>query len=200
MAKETAPALLTSKYQVDTVLIETSVGEIFRSFPCLDSGRNKIEYDGPLTGSFQTSDIGGEIRFERLSGSLAWRTGKLACDLRCFGKKDVFEDQEGRLLLSVADAYFNVLQSVRVLESAQAELEGLDERLKEAEALRSRSLLAITELYEVQARRDMVAADVIGAEGDKLVAEEGLTQLIGVRDFTLFSASSTNLLLPSAST
>ena len=41
MAKETAPALLTSKYQVDIAVADrTSVERnLYRSFPCLDSGQ-----------------------------------------------------------------------------------------------------------------------------------------------------------------
>ena len=55
MAKETAPALLTSKYQVDIAVADRDISRA-KSLPQLSLfgqwSENKIEYDGPLTGGF----------------------------------------------------------------------------------------------------------------------------------------------------
>ena len=202
-ARETAPTLLTSKYQVDIAVADRDISRA-KSLPQVSLfgqwSENKIEYDGDVLGRYEDRRYPGE-RYgvqasQRLFSLASWKENSMRSAMLS-QTKNAFAEQEARLLFAVSEAYFNVLQSARVLESAETELESLDERLKEAKALSERSLLPITELYEVQARRDTVAADVIGAKGEMLIAEESFSQLVGVRDFSLTSVSSTNLLVPS---
>jgi len=204
-AKESAPALLTSKYQVDIAVADRDISRA-KYLPQVSLfgqwSENKIEYEGDLLGSYQDRRYPGE-RYgvqasQKLFSVATWKENSMRSAVLS-QTKNTFADQEARLLFAVSESYFNVLQSASILASAKAELKSLEERLKEAKALSSRNLLAVTDLYEVQARRDTVAADVIGAQGDMLMAEQHLMQLIGLRDFSLVGVSSTNLLMPSAS-
>ena len=207
MAKETAPATLTSKYQVDIAVADRDISRA-KSLPQLSLfgqwSENKIEYDGPLTGGFPDQRYPGE-RYglqasQRLFSLADWKeTGMRSAMLR--QTKDVFEDQEGRLLLSVADAYFNVLQSVRVLESAQSGIRGSGRATQG-----SRSVEEPGACWQLRSSMKSRPAEIwllqmlLVLKAINSLQRKAWAQLIGVRDFTLFSASSTNLLLPSAST
>jgi outer membrane protein len=98
------------------------------------------------------------------------------------------------LLVDVSERYFRVLLAQGDLNLKQAEMELVQQQLRETDELYQRKLVRITDFLETQARTDRVRTDLIEAENNLALARESLSELTGTyvgdlapikEDFTL---------------
>lgn len=75
-----------------------------------------------------------------------------------------FAAAEQNLITRAGEAYFGVLAALNALQVAQAEQAAVARQLEQAERRFEVGLIAMTEVHEARARRDLVAAQVIEAE------------------------------------
>ena len=92
---------------------------------------------------------------------------------------------EADLLATLVEAYLTVILTEETVAQVESELTALELQLEEANALYSKSLLPVTQVLETQTRTDTLRADVLNASGEAAIARERLTQLVGIRGFTL---------------
>lgn len=93
---------------------------------------------------------------------------------------------EQSLAVRVAQAYFSVLASKDVLNSAQASLEAFNRQLEQQEKRFEVGLSANTDVQEARASRDSANATVISAKRSLASAQEGLRVVAGeLADTTL---------------
>ena len=83
------------------------------------------------------------------------------------------------LILRVAQAYFDVLQSQEALASAQAQKVAISEQLESAKRNFEVGTSTITDTHEAQARFDLADAQLIAAESDLTVKREVLRTVVG---------------------
>jgi outer membrane protein len=86
---------------------------------------------------------------------------------------------EQNLLLSVAQAYFAVLQAQDVLTTAQAQKQAFAEQLAQARKSFEVGASTITDTHEAQARYDLTAAQEIAGLNDLEVKRRALEKIIG---------------------
>jgi outer membrane protein len=85
---------------------------------------------------------------------------------------------EQKLLLSVAKAYFDVLQAQDVLATAQAQKQAYAEQLAQARKSFEVGAATITDTHEAQARYDLTTAQEIAAQNDLEVKRRSLEKII----------------------
>ncbi len=85
---------------------------------------------------------------------------------------------EQKLLLSVAQAYFAVLQAQDVLATAQAQKQAFAEQLAQARKSFEVGAATITDTHEAQARYDLTTAQEIAAQNDLEVKRRALEKFI----------------------
>jgi len=85
---------------------------------------------------------------------------------------------EQKLLLSVAEAYFSVLQAQDVLATAQAQKKAYAEQLAQARKSFEVGASTITDTHEAQARYDLTEAQEIAASNDLEVKRRSLEKII----------------------
>ncbi len=84
-----------------------------------------------------------------------------------------------QLILSVADAYFNVLAAQDSLRFARAEKKAISQQLEQTKQRFQVGLTAITDVHEAQARYDQAVAQEIAAENQLDVTREQLREITG---------------------
>jgi outer membrane protein len=103
-------------------------------------------------------------------------------------------DVMSMLLVDVSERYFKVLLAQGDLELKEAEMDLVQQQLRETDELYQRKLVRITDFLETRARADRVRTDLIEAENNLALAREDLAELTGSRvgdlspikeDFTL---------------
>lgn len=85
---------------------------------------------------------------------------------------------EQKLLLTVADAYFAVLQAQDVLATAQAQKQAYAEQLAQARKSFEVGAATITDTHEAQARFDLTRAQEIAAQNDLEVKRRSMEKII----------------------
>jgi len=88
-------------------------------------------------------------------------------------------DTMSMLLVDTARRYFNVLLADNNLGLIQAELELVQQQLRQTDEMYERKLVRVTDLLETQARADKVLTDVIEAENQAALTREALAELTG---------------------
>ena len=83
------------------------------------------------------------------------------------------------LIIRVSQAYFDVLAAIDDLSFARAEREATGRQLDDAKQRFDVGLVAITDVYEAQARYDLTVAQVITAENNLANAREALQEITG---------------------
>ena len=188
IARETDPMLAMARYQVDGAEAQRDVtrGQMLPQLSIFgDWSENKVRYEGTLTSQIPSQDYPGERYGLQLRAPLfnmrTWkeyeRRGALVAQSR-----EKLSLAESDLLGAVVEVYLNVLLADENLAQLQAEFEALEAEVELAEALYSRSLLPVTQLLETQTRKDTLAADVAGAQGQTAIAREKLIQVAGIRN------------------
>ena len=86
---------------------------------------------------------------------------------------------EQELMLRVAQAYFNVLAAGNAVHLARAELSAIERQLEQAEQRFEVGLIAVTDVEEARARRDLARAAQIDAGNRRASALEALRELSG---------------------
>jgi outer membrane protein len=145
----------------------------------------------------QLDQSGGVINFEQVPFESDVRSNDLRVDLtqtiydrrnytqlrgaRADAARAVAEYEQAfdRLLLSVSEAYFNVLTAQDTLQFAEAEEKAVRRQLDQAEQRFEVGLSAITDVHEARARADASRANVILATFGVDDAYEALVELTG---------------------
>ena len=205
-AIDQAPSLATARYRVDSAEAQSAVarGSILPQLTLFGEwSENTLNYDGPLSALYGEQEYPGE-RYgfqarQTIFNMTRFREVQRSDRLVDRSKFDL-DQAEIELLAKVTQRYLAVLTADTTVSQFQAEVEALKNQLKEAEALHARALLPVTQLLETQTRLETVTADLIQAEGDAAIAREGLTELIGVRDFKLMPISTAVSLSADAAT
>jgi outer membrane protein len=83
------------------------------------------------------------------------------------------------LLLDVSERYFRVLLAQGDMGLKQAEMDLVQQQLRETDELYQRKLVRITDYLETRARADRVRTDLIEAENNVALARESLSELTG---------------------
>lgn len=83
------------------------------------------------------------------------------------------------LILTVSEAYFNVLAAEDNLAFAEAERKAIAQQLEQARQRFEVGLTAITDVREAQARHDQAVAQEIAAENQLNIAEEVMREVTG---------------------
>lgn len=83
------------------------------------------------------------------------------------------------LILRVAQAYFDVLQSEDALSAAEANKKAIGEQLEEAKRSFEVGTKTVVEVHDAQARYDLASAQEIVARNDQLVRRQQLRLLTG---------------------
>jgi outer membrane protein len=83
------------------------------------------------------------------------------------------------LILKVSEAYFDYLAAVSDLTAVQAEKKAIERQLDQAQKRFEVGLIAITDVYEAQAGRDLAVANEIAAKNQLYLAEFALSEITG---------------------
>lgn len=92
---------------------------------------------------------------------------------------------EQDLSLRVSQRYFNVLAAADDVNTADAELQAIDQQLQQAKRRFEVGLIAITDVHEAQARFDAAQAAKIDAQNKLSAAREALAEITGRAPDTL---------------
>lgn len=90
-----------------------------------------------------------------------------------------FGSAHQNLILTVSEAYFNVLAAEDNLAFAEAERKAIAQQLEQARQRFEVGLTAITDVREAQARFDLAVAQEIAAENQLNIAEEVMREVTG---------------------
>lgn len=93
------------------------------------------------------------------------------------------------LLAEVAERYFNVLQAQDALNSIAAELDAVNNQLRQIESLYDRQLALITDLYQAQASVAAVEGQQLRLQTDLAMVREELRSISGLEAGELFELS-----------
>ena len=102
---------------------------------------------------------------------------------------------EADLLAKVVQAYLNLLLTAENVSLFKNEVVALEGQFDEMSALYAKSLVPVTTVLETQTRLDGVRADLVDARGQEAIARQSLSQLIGIYDVELVSASNSIYLM-----
>ncbi len=98
-----------------------------------------------------------------------------------------YQTELQRLMVKIADAYFNVLSAEDNLEFSRSEKQAIARQLEQAKQRYDIGLTDITEAREAQAAFDSATAGEIEASNDVDNQKEALTEIIGEQDIKLNS-------------
>mgnify|MGYP001198764759 CR=1 FL=1 len=191
LARETNPSIAIARYGVDGAAASRDAAR-GRNFPQVslfgDWSENKVSYEGSTLGQLPSQEYPGERYGLQLRAPLFnWRNFKEWERQSALVGQSTQElaIAETELLARVVEAYLTVLLTEETVGQFESELSALERQLEEANALYAKSLLPVTQVLETQTRADTLRADVLNARGQAAIARERLTQLMGVRDFSL---------------
>jgi outer membrane protein len=88
-------------------------------------------------------------------------------------------EAQHELMFKVVDRYFSVLEAEDQLYFIQTEKESTQKQQEQVSKQFAKQMLKITDVYEVEARLDQIAADEILADSKRVTAQEGLRELTG---------------------
>ena len=191
LARDSDPTLAIARYRVDSAAASRDVAR-GKNFPQVslfgDWSENKINYEGGAFGQLPSQEYPGERYGVQLRSPLFnWRNFKEYERQKALVGQSTQElaIAETELLAQVVEAYLTVLLTEEAVLQLESELAALEQQLEEANALYAKSLLAVTQVLETQTRTDTLRADVLNAKGQAAIAFERLSQLVGVRNFSL---------------
>ncbi|MCG8611393.1 MAG: TolC family outer membrane protein [Pseudomonadales bacterium] len=97
-------------------------------------------------------------------------------------------DALATVILDSAERYIDVLSSADNLALVKAEKETVENQLLQFERLYEKGMVRITDLLDVQTKRDTIVADGIEAQGNLDIAKEAMAELTGrfVQDYAAF--------------
>lgn len=191
IAREEDPDISIARYSVDGAMARRDVAR-GKNFPQVslfgDWSRNKVNYEGNTLGQLPSQNYSGERYGVQLRSPIF-----NVRNFREYERQTALVGQseqelaiaEADLLATLVEAYLTVILTEETVAQLESELTALELQLEEANALYSKSLLPVTQVLETQTRTDTLRADVLNASGEAAIARERLTQLVGIRGFTL---------------
>ncbi len=133
----------------------------------------------PLTNtdynSLQLTASASQALFDRAS-SIGLRRARLEVDVAETQLLAAHED----LVVRVAQAYFDVLRAASNLEFRSSDLDAIRRQLQQSERRYEVGDIAITDVVEARARRDLAEAAEIAARNDVSNAREALAEITGL--------------------
>lgn len=191
VARDYDTDMALARFRVDIAAASRDVAK-GKNFPQVslfgDWSENKINYEGGAFGQLPSQEYPGERYGVQLRSPLFnWRNFKEYERQKALVGQSTQElaIAETELLAQVVEAYLTVLLTEEAVLQLESELSALEQQLEEANALYAKSLLAVTQVLETQTRTDTLRADVLNAKGQAAIAFERLSQLVGVRNFSL---------------
>ena len=161
-----------------------------------DSTRpNVIFNDDPLNPGFEQIDVtsvtetetdGYDVSLSQtlfdLSAWFGWRAGKEQTQQAEANLSAAQQD----LIVRVVQAYFGVLRAQDNLRASQAQERAFERQLEQTRQRFEVGLIAITDVYEAEAARDLAQVNRIVDENNVAVAKENLSVLTGQTPGALF--------------
>ena len=161
-----------------------------------DSTRpNVIFNDDPLNPGFEQIDVtsvtetetdGYDVSLSQtlfdLSAWFGWRAGKAQTQQAAANLSAAQQD----LIVRVVQAYFGVLRAQDNLRASQAQERAFERQLEQTRQRFEVGLIAITDVYEAEAARDLAQVNRIVDENNVAVAKENLSVLTGQTPGALF--------------
>jgi outer membrane protein len=144
--------------------------------PSIDFKANLRENDSDSAGSYGSHQYGLSLSqplFRKQNLETFEQT-----KLQVLQAEQTLKAAEQRLQLSVAQAYFAVLQAQDVLATAQAQKQAFSEQLAQARKSFEVGASTITDTHEAQARYDLTSAQEIAAQNDLEVKRRSLEKSI----------------------
>jgi outer membrane protein len=89
-------------------------------------------------------------------------------------------EAEHKLIATLVERYFDVLEAEDQLYFLQTEKQATEKQLQQIKKQFDKQLLKITDVYEVEARLDKIAAEEIIADTKRITAQDALRELTGV--------------------
>ena len=89
-------------------------------------------------------------------------------------------EAEHKLIATLVERYFDVLEAEDQLYFLQTEKQATEKQLQQIRKQFDKQLLKITDVYEVEARLDKIAAEEIIADTKRITAQDALRELTGV--------------------
>lgn len=156
--------------------------------PTLSLSGAKTWYDSEITYHGSTPFVGGVREYDsreygaNLSQPL-YRKQNIAQYLQGRAQSELAEAQlavaRTDLMLRVTESYFNVLLAQDTLALAEAQLAAFAAEYEQAQARFAAGAVAITEVYETQARRDLATSQELAARNDLEAKKQELLRLTG---------------------
>jgi outer membrane protein len=144
-------------------------------FPAADGGF--IIGDGRILSN--TRDEGYDVSLSQpLFNLSAWFNYKAGSELSRQAEATLAANQQN-LIVRVVEAYFNVLRAKDNLSAAEAQERALERQLEQTQQRFEVGLIAITDVYEAEAARDLAQVTRIVEENNVDVALEQLSVLTG---------------------
>ena len=88
-------------------------------------------------------------------------------------------EAEHKLIATLVERYFDVLEAEDQLYFLQTEKQATEKQLQQVKKQFDKQLLKITDVYEVEARLDKIAAEEIIADTKRITAQDALRELTG---------------------
>jgi len=115
-------------------------------------------------------------------------------DLQVAQSEEQLKNAEQELILRVAQAYFDVLIAQENVQSSEAQKAAIIGQLHQAKELFSAGSATITDVYEAQARLDLINAQAIVANSNLAIKHTALQQMVNEPLTTLQMPSTQNKL------
>jgi len=140
---------------------------------------NKVEYDSDQFDDQKYDGARYSLQVRQMLFN--WRTLSTRARARqvVAQRESELLDVMSMLLVDVSERYFHVLLADGTVELIRAEMELVQQQLRETEALYKRKLVRVTDFLETQARVDKVRTDLIEAENVAALSREELSALTG---------------------
>ena len=194
-ARESNPALAIAQFTVDRQEAEKDIarGQLFPQLSVFgDWSENEISYEGNALTQRPAENYPGERYGLQLRAPLF-----NIRSVREYQRRNLLLGQsqeellvaEADLLAKVVQAYLNLLLTAENVSLFKNEVVALEGQFDEMSALYAKSLVPVTTVLETQTRLDGVRADLVDARGQEAIARQSLSQLIGIYDVELVSAS-----------
>ena len=168
----------TGNSDADTVQSRTLYSENLGGLISLDSNsRSNTDTD--------SWDVSLSQKLFDLSAWYSWKAGEESANQA----EATFAAATQNLIVRVAEAYFSVLRAQDNLQAAEARERALSRQLEQTRQRFEVGLIAITDVYEAEAARDLAEVTRIVEENNVAVAQERLSVLTGSRHGALFRLS-----------
>jgi len=155
----------------------------------------QASFSGAFSENYRIGDnVGGNnIDHDKYDGtSIRLNLSQILLDVQVYRDNEKFkllteasaknyQQTQSELMVRVVELYFNVLEAQDTLQLTQKNKQTISKNLEQLKALYKRQLVAVTGVYEAEARHDLAMSEEIEASAALSVAFERLYEVIGER-------------------